>query len=89
MPKKPTKAQQKKAEFQRRSDAAKLGHARKRERERAAFAEFKRRSDAAKKGHETRRAREREEFGPVTGDEWIIEEPIDVVGGKRYKKKGK
>lgn len=57
------------------------------------------RSEAAKKGWETRRERaeEREkhfppdigfpggyEPGDEYGDEWIVEEPIETVGGKKY-----
>lgn len=72
----------------RRSEAAKLGWKRHWAREkaatRAAAAEFKRRSAASIKGWETIRAREREEWKiPETG-EWIVEEPIDEVGGKYY-----
>lgn len=48
------------------------------------------RSEAAKRGWETRREREKEKekhFPPTPpGDfqEWIIEEPIETVGGKKY-----
>lgn len=61
------------------------------------------RSDAAKRGWETRRERQRErerhfppqyaggyepgsEYGPP--DEWIVEEPIETVGGKKYGRAG-
>lgn len=80
MPKKPTKS---------RSEAHVRGWITRRAKAAAREAAFERRSAAAKKGHATKRAREREDFGPVTGEDWIIEEPIDVVGGKKYKKKGK
>ncbi len=48
---------------------------------------FVKRSLAARKGWETRKARERErkeewKFSP--GKEWIVEEPIDEVGGFVY-----
>jgi hypothetical protein len=59
------------------------------------------RSDAAKRGWNTRRERaeERDRHFPPdfvgTGyeedfgeDEWIVEEPIETVGGKKYGKKG-
>lgn len=49
------------------------------------------RSEAAKRGAETRKARKEE---PLPGDyfeteEYIVEEPIETVGGKRYRKKGR
>ena len=52
---------------------------------------FLRRSRAAKKGWETRRLKEQEPFPEEIYDtgEWIIEQPIETVGGKRYRKKGR
>jgi len=51
------------------------------------------RSEASQRGWETRKSREREEREPWRQEreerEYVIEEPIDTVGGKRYKKKGR
>lgn len=51
---------------------------------------FRARSDAALRGWEARREREQaaaeEEFEP--GEQWIVEEPIDTVGGTKYRKSG-
>ena len=51
---------------------------------------FRTRSDAAIRGWDTRREREQaaaeEEFEP--GEQWIVEEPIDTVGGTKYRKSG-
>jgi len=52
------------------------------------------RSEASQRGWEGRKAREREEKEPWRREareepEYVIEEPIDTVGGKRYKKKGR
>lgn len=53
-----------------------------------AQAEKQRRIDAAEKGAATRRQREDEEKrtggGGGEGDDWIVEEPIDTVGGRIY-----
>ena len=48
------------------------------------------RSEAAKRGHETRKLKEQEPFdgGYYETPDWIVEQPIDTVGGKAYRKKG-
>ncbi len=77
-------------EFERRSAAARKGWAGRREAEREAKRDSRRRSEAARKGWATRREREREAEEswaiPETG-EYIVEEPIEQVGGKKYKRK--
>jgi hypothetical protein len=51
---------------------------------------FRARSDAALRGWDTRREREQEaqerEFEP--DERWIVEEPVDTVGGTQYRKSG-
>ena len=49
------------------------------------------RSEAAKMGAETRRQTKQEPLPEAYYEttDWIIEEPIDTVGGKRYRKKGR
>lgn len=49
------------------------------------------RSEASQRAAETRRLRKQEPMPAEyyeTGD-WIVEEPIDTVGGKKYRKKGR
>lgn len=78
-------------EQERRSDAARRGWETRRERERETLRDRARRSDAAQRGWETRREREREAREPwelPDTAEFIVEEPIEQVGGKKYKRKG-
>lgn len=68
-----------------RSKAALKGWETRRARAQAQQAVRDRRAAAARKGWETRKAREREEWPlPAEFTEWIVEEPIDTVGGKYY-----
>lgn len=70
-----------------RSDAAKKGWKTRRANERREKKARERRSEAARRGWETRRAIERErrdEWIFEDTSDWIVEEPIDEVGGKFY-----
>ncbi len=68
-----------------RSKAAQKGWETRRARAQALEQARARRSAAARKGWETRKMREREEWPlPDTFTEFIVEEPIDTVGGKYY-----
>lgn len=54
---------------------------------------FLRRSEGARRGWETRRAVEREraepwDFPRGLGDDWLVEEPIDEVGGESFRNSG-
>lgn len=69
------------------SRGAAKGWATRRAKEAEREAEKERRSAAAAKGWATRKAREQDRLDEWQFDmenEWIIEEPIDTVGGKYY-----
>jgi len=72
---------------EKRADAARRGWETRRAAESRRQQVIDRRSQAAKKGWETKRSLEREQreawkFKPTM--EWIVEEPIDEVGGDFY-----
>jgi hypothetical protein len=70
-----------------RDQGISVKEARKQDWQAYAQAERERRSEAAHRGAETRARREREagSYAPEgTPEDWVVEEPIDEVGGRWY-----